>query len=172
MGRVERMFGLRRLTVGAALCSCLVTAAPPVSAQQDSAPQFLAQSVSPQSGYYGACGDQMPIGVTIRADLTSPLSLAVTLSYRYVSVDPQIPPSPLLQARMPLLAAGTYAAAIDISDQAPAYLKGGDGSLQYRIEAKDPNGDLVQSRPGSVGIRHCPNPNSVAAQSTTVTADR
>jgi hypothetical protein len=146
-------------------------AGPPAGAQ-DSGPEFLAQAASPQSGYYGACGDGAPIGVTIRAGLNSPFSLAVTLSYRYVSVDPTIPPSPVLHAPMPLFAAGTYAAAVIISDQTPAYLKGSDGSLQYRIEAKDPSGNLAQGGPGSVGIRYCANPNSVAARSTAAQADR
>lgn len=166
------MFGPRRLVVGVAMCGCLLLAALPAGAQQNAAPQLVAQSVSPLSGYYGACGDDMPVGVTIRADATSPLSLTVTLSYQYVSANPQIPSSPVLQARMPLFAAGTYAAAIDISDQAPAYLKGSDGSLQFQIEAKDAKGVVAQSGPGNVGIRHCPTPNSVAAQAPTVKAGR
>jgi hypothetical protein len=161
MLRVERMFVPRRLVVGAAFFGCLLAAAPPAIAQNT--PQFVAQSVSPQGGYYGACGNDMPVGVTVRANLDSPLSLLVTLSYRYVSIDPKVPPSSLLHARMPLFSAATYAAAIDVSSEAPAFLKGGDGTLQYMIEAKNPNGDLAQSGLTSIGIRHCANPNSVAA---------
>jgi hypothetical protein len=171
MGRAERPLGHQRLAMASALCACLCLAGPPAGAQ-DSGPEFVAQAASPQSGYYGACGADVPIGVTIRAGLNSPFSLAVTLSYRYVSVASAIPPSPILHARMPLFAAGTYAAAVIISDQAPAYLKGSDGSLQYRIEAKDPSGNLAQGGPGSVGIRYCASPNSVAARSAAARADR
>jgi hypothetical protein len=114
----------------------------------------------------------MPVGVTIRAELSSPLSLAVTLHYRYMSIDPHIAPSPLLQARMPLFAAGTYAAAIDIGDQAPKYLQGSEGSLQYQIQAQNSDGALTQGGPASIGVRHCSSANSVAAQSAGIRSDR
>lgn len=171
MGRMEPLSGPRRFAIASALCACLSLAVLPAAAQPGG-PEFLAQAVSPHAGYYGACGAEMPIGVTIRATLDAPLSLAVTLSYKYVSDDPAITPSPMLHARMPLFAARTYAAAVVISDQAPAYLKGSDGSLQYRIEAQDASGNLVQSGPGSVGIRYCTSAKSVAARSTAAQPDR
>src|SRR5271166_3264746 len=154
MGRGGHVLEPRRLAIAGALCACLWPAGAVLGAPPDGPPpQFVAQQVSPHGGYYGPCGDNTPIGVTVRAEVASPLGLAVLLSYRFVSADPRTPPSPLLSTHMPLYAAGLYMAAIDLADQAPAYLKGADGSLQYWVEAKDSRGSVVSSAPGSVDIR-------------------
>ena len=160
-GRLRRMFGARLLALAGIGCVCLVLTAPAAAGQHGS-PQFLAQRISPQNGYYGECDSSTPVAVTVQADLDSPLSLAVTLRYQYVSADPLVPPSPELQKNMVLVAAESYTAAIDISDEASAYLKGGDGSLTYHIEAKDADGNLSQSDTHSVGIHHCVDAGTVA----------
>src|SRR5215470_10177406 len=125
MGEAIRGLRSRRVAFAGVISACLILVAAhsePARATDNGAVAFIGAAISPQTGYYGRCGEDMPVGVTVLADLASPLSLDVTVRYQYVSVDPHVAPSPVFAKHMPLQWSGTYMAAIDISDEAPGYL--------------------------------------------------
>jgi len=170
MGQVKRGFVSRRVGLAGAVCACLLLACAHANPARAVANDPIA--ISPQTGYYGQCSDGLPIGVTVRANLESPLSLNVRLRYQYFSPDPRVPASPILSKGMPLNTSTMYMAAIGVSDEAPGYLKGSDGSLRYQIEATNPNGDVVRSQTASVGVHFCSASTGVAAQFPQVRAGR
>ena len=175
MGQAARVSEARRLAIAALCCACFgMSFTQPISAGSESTtPIEIAAAASPQTGYYGECGDGTPIGITVRAVLASPLSLEMTLRYRYVSSDPRVAPSPMLSRRMPLQNVGAYIAAIDVADEAPGYLEGSDGSLQYQVEAKNPYGQVMRSQLGSADVRRCAAfSKGIAAESPPVKAGR
>ena len=175
MGQATRGLVSRRVGLAGVVYACLVLAcahANPARAVANDPIAFIASAISPRAGYYGQCSNELPIGVTVLASLESPLSLNVKLRYQYFRSDPRAPSSPILSKAMPLNTSSMYMAAIGVSDEAPEYLKGSDGSLRYQIEATNPSGDVVRSQTASVGVHFCSASDGVAAQFQQVRAGR
>ncbi len=146
-----RFIALTALIAAAAVAPCSAAdqrqATPP--------PLFLAGFALPNVVYYGNCGIVRPTVLTFRSDFTSDYSLRVTARYDYVSENPRLPESTTLSVQLAQLTTVTYGASVDVESEAFAYLRGGSGTLRYRVTAIDALATPSEGITGSVRVEYC-----------------
>ncbi|HEV2909705.1 MAG TPA: hypothetical protein VGX02_10565 [Candidatus Eremiobacteraceae bacterium] len=125
--------------------------------QRDASPPpvFVTGFALPNVVYYGNCGAAWPTVLTFRSDFTSDYSLRVTARYDYVSEDPRLPESTTLSVHLAQFTTVTYGASVDIESEAFAYLRGGSGTLRYRVTAIDALAAPSTGISGSIRVEYC-----------------
>ncbi|MBV8082230.1 MAG: hypothetical protein JOY86_04530 [Candidatus Eremiobacteraeota bacterium] len=133
----------------------LLCAIAPCCAWAQDSPAFVAGIALPQVVYYGDCGLEQPMVLTLRSDFVSDLSMRVTARYDYVADDPKLPESTTLAVQMTQISMLRYSGSINVGTEAFAYLRGGDGLLRYHVTAIDALQNATQGDAGFIAVRHC-----------------
>jgi hypothetical protein len=118
-------------------------------------PAITNVTASPDPVFYGQCASQ-PTTLTVQAQVDSSAGIStVTLQYRYVSGNANVPPGPYRKAGMSVLKGDVFNTIVDVAKEGYGDLQGTNGTVEYQVLAVDAAKNMSSSKVQTVQAQYC-----------------